>query len=807
MIDPFDTMQPIKRTKFEKETGIVDPFDVPRETAGQTARQPGGVLNPPQNDPRQVSDIMGIGPGDRETRATKDLPELGSGGLLAGEDKGTVAKLTPLILATTRPEEIAQIITTTLPHIGVQQDDKGNILLGNNKTGARVVVNQPGLSKLDLMQGLGITAMFTPGAAVSSIPKNVAARMALGGATAGLTEAGIQKAQESMGGDFDKTDVALATTLGAVAEGVVPGIQKIRQSSRAKQFGAAADELEEVAGNITEAQAASKATDIPLFQAQQTAVPAQLEKQSFIGLLPAGTRKASQELKKQNKAVSSAVDDFLSQIAPDQAVVTGPEKFRTAAQRALKAQDTIRKEASSPFYKEAFKQGADVDLAPVTDIIKQGLDDFPAGGEVSKSLLNISELISGGAKKADVKTGIAKLSKELKLKGVDIATIFNERENAIELSKIVVDKAKRNSGIGTDAMKKLLDIADNNRSIVTLTPSKDFGGNLAKLKRFYKKLGFVENKGSAKDFRFQDTFIREPLKSKSGPSLNRLHNAKLEIDQMLEKFGDNSLGRTTKAKVMDVKTALLDQMDDASDLYRQARETFAAQSPAVNQLESSVIGKVSAMDDTQLKNISKRIFDPAETNPAVIRQAKKVINDVDPGAWNELLRSELERRMGSIKSTLAEGTTENVPGQMFNAIFGPSKSRAVLYNALDGDAKANLKFLETALKRASLGRPGGSQTATREEIKKELSGGISNSIREFFSNPVQATGNTAVSTLTGASRDAAFTKRTKAMAEALFDPAWKPRMNKLRKLNPNSPAAARAMTQLLNDVEKSQEQE
>ena len=663
---------------LDQPAGLPEGFVL--DPPGQAARAPGGVLNPPVSEPQSVSDVLGIGASENETRATQELPELGSGGLLAGEDYGTIAKLTPVLLMTTSPDEMANIITSTLPHIGRQEDEKGNIILGNNKTGVQVVVNQPGLSKLDILQGLGIATAFTPSAKLASIPTSIPARMAVGGAGAGLTEAAIQGSQAATGGEFDVEDVGLATGLGAVAEGVMPAIQGVRQSRRAKQLGAAADEFDDVAGNVAEAQAASKATGVPLFQAQQTAVPAQLEKQSFVGLLPAGTRKASQALRKQNKAVSNAVDDFLSKIAPDEAVVTGPAKFRSAAQRAVDAKSTIRSEAASPLYKEAFKQGAKVDLKPVNNLIKQGLDDFPDGGEVSKNLLKISKLLKG----------------------------------------------------------------------------KD-----------------------------------------GAPTLNKLHNAKLEIDQALNKFGDNSLGTTTKREVAKIKDALLKQMDDSSDLYKQARETFAANSPAVNQIEDSVIGKIANLDDTQLKSISRRIFDPAETNRVVIRQAKKVISDIDPDAWNELLRSELERRMGSVTSTLTEGTTENIPGQMFRAIFGNAKQRAVLYNAVDGDAKSNLKYLETALSRARLGRPGGSQTATREEIKKELRGGVTQSIRNFFSSPIKS--------VTGVGEDVVFNRRTKAMADVLFDPEWKPQMTKLKKLSPDSPAALRAMTQLLNDAEQQQE--
>ena len=62
-------------------------------------------------------------------------------------------------------------------------------------------------------------------------------------------------------------------------------------------------------------------------------------------------------------------------------------------------------------------------------------------------------------------------------------------------------------------MKHLTDWADANGKTVTLSPSSDFGGNKARLVEFYKRFGFVENKGRNKDFSISDTMFRKPSKS------------------------------------------------------------------------------------------------------------------------------------------------------------------------------------------------------------------------------------------------------------------------------------------------------
>lgn len=140
---------------------------------------------------------------ERETRATKELPEFGQGGLLFGEDKVIGAAITPALLTVTDPNEMAKILTENVPNIGITSDEKGNLIANNNKTGVRVVLNQPGVSRLDVLQGLGIAAAFTPAGRLAGAVKV--------GAGAGATSAGIEGLQALSGGEFDTSQVVIDT--------------------------------------------------------------------------------------------------------------------------------------------------------------------------------------------------------------------------------------------------------------------------------------------------------------------------------------------------------------------------------------------------------------------------------------------------------------------------------------------------------------------------------------------------------------------------------------------------------------------
>jgi len=105
------------------------------------------------------------------------------------------------------------------------------------------------------------------------------------------------------------------------------------------------------------------------------------------------------------------------------------------------------------------------------------------------------------------------VTKGLKDSGVSVAA--TERNGAINLAKIVVPEAERGAGRGTAAMQALLDYADRTGQRIELTPSADFGGNKKRLVDFYKRFGFVENKGAAKDFTISEAMYRPAQQAKA----------------------------------------------------------------------------------------------------------------------------------------------------------------------------------------------------------------------------------------------------------------------------------------------------
>jgi hypothetical protein len=228
---------------------------------------------PAQEEPSLMQRLGNLITGaDRETRATQELPELGSSGLLAGLDipAAKASALSAALTTMTNPEEIAKTLKAASPDIGIQYDEKGNILAFNNKTGARAVINKPGVSPLDVAQTATTLAAFAPTGRVASAVGGGALKQAAAlGAGSAATQAAIEAGQQAVGGEFNGEDVALSGALGAAAPLVAGGVGRAVDVGRGLLRGTPAAENE-----LVKAAAQSK---IPLMTTDVA------EPQTFIG--------------------------------------------------------------------------------------------------------------------------------------------------------------------------------------------------------------------------------------------------------------------------------------------------------------------------------------------------------------------------------------------------------------------------------------------------------------------------------------------------------------------------------------------
>lgn len=109
----------------------------------------------------------------------------------------------------------------------------------------------------------------------------------------------------------------------------------------------------------------------------------------------------------------------------------------------------------------------------------------------------------------DPKADLGRLRDELADDGVRLSA-YATRDGSIDVGVLSVDEDRRGQGLAADAMRRVCDLADRHQVRVTLTPTDEFGASKKRLADFYKRHGFVENKGRNKDFSTRAAMYRDP---------------------------------------------------------------------------------------------------------------------------------------------------------------------------------------------------------------------------------------------------------------------------------------------------------
>ena len=279
-------------------------------------------------------------------------------------------------------------------------------------------------------------------------------------------------------------------------------------------------------------------------------------------------------------------------------------------------------------------------------------------------------------------------------------------------------------------------------------------------------------------------------------TLDQLQSAKRTTDTAIDNMGGlvpSTAQSNAKRLLTQVEKLYVDQLGKLSPEFKAANKEFARLSKPLNDLEESLIGEVVKISDSKLRNVSTTLFNPKEaaTSPLAIKQAREVIEKTSPEAWNDILRVEINRRIAGV-TKLADEFPElagNEPGLLKRALFGNPSQRNALMAGLNKEQKKNFTYLEELLRRAETGRAAGSPTTAFTQAKENLKG-TSVALRDFIFRPLESLQRTGETGL--------FNRNVAALTEVMFNPNFAPQLSKLRKLDPNSPAAARALTQLLN---------
>lgn len=164
-------------------------------------------------------------------------------------------------------------------------------------------------------------------------------------------------------------------------------------------------------------------------------------------------------------------------------------------------------------------------------------------------------------------TEFGALAREAEEEGV-VLTI-GENGNDVTLHMIDTSPAGRGEGIGTKYMQKLTDLADAEGKRLKLDPDASVGAtSRGRLVKFYKRFGFVENKGRNRDYEISQDMYRDPVETAAETPESATDSAETEpqtpaseqIDDFGEKIGgarkdvyEKSIGEPLPEQYKDIK--------------------------------------------------------------------------------------------------------------------------------------------------------------------------------------------------------------------------------------------------------------
>ena len=208
--------------------------------------------------------------------------------------------------------------------------------------------------------------------------------------------------------------------------------------------------------------------------------------------------------------------------------------------------------------------------------------------------------------------------------GVEVS--ISEESDKITLNKLIVDKDARGSGKGSEYMNTLTEYADATGKRITLTPSKDFGGSsVSRLKAFYKRFGFVENKGKNKDFEESDSMYREPTE----PSYSLEPLSEQDADAIVTERTEEIQSRTPERQAfIDYQRELRrTQLDNTEEEKKKLQKLLqlATDADEIAELKQAGDEKIIRVVEQKVKQIRKQAAEREDVTESV-KALERLIN-------------------------------------------------------------------------------------------------------------------------------------------------------------------------------------
>ena len=398
--------------------------------------------------------------------------------------------------------------------------------------------------------------------------------------------------------------------------------------------------------------------------------------------------------------------------------VTSPDNF--GEQKALQTGIGAATGGAIPLGSAALSKGKEI-VSPLLDLFRKGgekniLTKYqkeilgPNVGNVRQALLQAKELVPGSKPTAaEAVAGLPEGSPIVAHQTItaktpggvsgQFGTRFREqqaaREGALQgIAKgvkseesAIAARAKKSSPLYAQAFKEVVPVDQNLRQII-IRPSMKKALDQAEV--IAKENGIIFPK------------------SKDAIAVQKLHYAKLALDDMIKNPERFALGKSEERAILGTKEALTTWLDNASWQYGTARETFKKLSGPVNrvQVREALLGKLQSPTGTETPGTYLRAVDESAQmlkkstgnarykdieqvlKPGEAKAARSVASDLERTLASKKPLQQTQLRSGGIDVT--EGLTPHLPNMlsrpMMLANWLASKATGGIEPRLDAEA-------------------------------------------------------------------------------------------------------------------------
>lgn len=208
----------------------------------------------------------------------------------------------------------------------------------------------------------------------------------------------------------------------------------------------------------------------------------------------------------------------------------------------------------------------------------------------------------------------------------------------------------------------------------------------------------------------------EKLPNNSMPVLDATYKHFSDLIEVAKRSGENNRVRLLTQK----QEALRSMMDDAFPDYANARMAFEAGSRPIEALDDSIVSVIKELPGAKFQTAAKRLFDPQQSGPNAVRQARALLEKADPDAWQSVKRSWLQQQWETAgREFVSTGSPVVNQGPKFRALLlGDEPKRRMMKEALSPQEWRTLNDLADVLEAAGRVKPVGSDTAWNQEMMR-----------------------------------------------------------------------------------------